>query len=418
MRIATLSIGDELICGEVVDTNAAHIAGLLLEHGLRVRRHVTVGDDEAEIGCALNELAPQNDALIVTGGLGPTVDDVTAPAASRATGRPLVINGEAREHLHRFLAERGGLAGGPPSDKQAMIPAEAVIIPNPKGTACGFRLTHEGCLLFFLPGVPAEMKAMLAETVLPCLLERVELKRSVLCAYLNLFGLSEPETDRLLEGVADARRGLRMSICVTFPRIRVTLRAEADTEAVARASLREALDLARERLGDCVFSEGEETMDEVVAALFRQRGMTLALAESCTGGMIARRITDVPGSSAYFLEALVTYANSAKERLLGVPAAILDEKGAVSAEVAAAMAEGVRAAAGSDLGLAVTGIAGPDGGSAEKPVGTVFISLASPDGCRTERFRFGGSRADIRTITAWTAMDWLRRYLLGQAGAD
>ncbi|MBI2354156.1 MAG: competence/damage-inducible protein A [Deltaproteobacteria bacterium] len=417
MRISTLSIGDELICGEVIDTNAAHIAKSLLERGLRVRRHMTVGDVETDIAAALNELAPQNDALIVTGGLGPTVDDVTAMAAARATGLPLVVNEEAREHLHRFLAERGTLAGGPPSDKQAMIPAEAAIIPNRVGTASGFRVSHEGCLVFFLPGVPVEMKPMLGETVLPCLLERLTLKRSVLSAYLNLFGLSEPQTDRLLDGVADERRGVRMSICVTFPWIRVTLRAEADTEAVARASLHEALDLARERLGGYVFSEGTECMDEVVAGLFRQRGMTLALAESCTGGMIARRITDVPGSSAYFLEGLVTYSNSAKTRLLGVPAELIETKGAVSAEVAAAMAAGVRAAAGSDLGLAVTGIAGPDGGSAEKPVGTVFISLAAPDGCRTERFRFGGSRSEVRIITAWTAMDWLRRYL-GSVGSD
>ncbi|HEX9078667.1 MAG TPA: nicotinamide-nucleotide amidohydrolase family protein, partial [Desulfuromonadaceae bacterium] len=170
-------------------------------------------------------------------------------------------------------------------------------------------------------------------------------------------------------------------------------------------------DLVRARLGECVFSEGIETMDEALARLFRQSGQTLALAESCTGGMISRRITDIPGSSAYFLEGVVTYSNSAKERLLGVPAAILREKGAVSAECAEAMATGVRRAAGSGLGLAVTGIAGPDGGTPDKPVGTVFIALAGPDGCRTERFLFGRSRDEIRVMTAWTALDWLRRYL-------
>jgi nicotinamide-nucleotide amidase len=205
--------------------------------------------------------------------------------------------------------------------------------------------------------------------------------------------------------------GLRMSICVTFPWIRVTLRAEADTETGARATLQEAVDLVRERLGGYIFSEGTETIDEVVARLFRRGGLTLALAESCTGGMIAQRVTDVPGSSAYFLEGAVTYSNSAKERLLGVPRAILDTWGAVSAECAEAMATGVRRAAGSDLGLAVTGIAGPDGGTAEKPVGTVYISLAAADDCRTERFLFGRSRDEIRIITAWTALDRLRRYL-------
>lgn len=413
MRISTLSIGDELICGEVVDTNAAHIAMTLLDHGLRVRRHVTVGDQEGDIGAALNDLASQNDALIVTGGLGPTFDDVTAQAAAHATGRRLIVNEEAREHIRRYMAGRGGLAGGVPSDKQAMIPSKSAIVPNPNGTACGFQLIHRGCFLFFLPGVPSEMKLMLRETVLPFLLERAPHKKTLLSSFLNCFGLSEPKVDALLNGVVAICPGLQMSICVTFPWIRVTLRVEADTETRARACLQEAVDLVRERLGGYVFSEGTETMDEAVARLFRRRGLTLALAESCTGGMIAQRITNVPGSSAYFKEGLVTYSNDAKERLLGVPPAILNARGAVSAECAEAMATGVRSAAGSDLGLAVTGIAGPEGGSPEKPVGTVFISIAMPDGCRTERFLFGRSRDEIRVMTAWTALDWLRRYLGG-----
>jgi nicotinamide-nucleotide amidase len=415
MRISTLSIGDELICGEVVDTNAAHIANTLLGNGLRVRRHVTVGDLETDIGAALNDLASQSDALIVTGGLGPTFDDVTAQAAAHATGRRLIVSGEAREHIRSFVAARGGLAGGVPSDKQAMIPSKSTIIPNPNGTACGFQLIHKGCFLFFLPGVPAEMKLMLGETVLPFLLERVTGKKALLGSFLNVFGLSEPKVDSLLHGVLATCPGLQMSICVTFPWIRITLRAESDTETRARACLQEAVDLVRERLGGYVFSEGTETMDEAVARLFRRHGLTLALAESCTGGMIAQRITNVPGSSAYFKEGLVTYSNDAKERLLGVPQATLDTEGAVSAECAEAMASGVRRSAGSDLGLAVTGIAGPDGGSPEKPVGTVFISLTTPEGCRTERFLFGRSRDEIRVMTAWTALDWLRRYLCGEA---
>jgi len=415
MRISTLSIGDELICGEVVDTNAAHIAGILLEHGLHVRRHVTVGDVEMDIGTALNELAAQCDALIVTGGLGPTFDDLTAQAAAHATGRRLMVNEEAREHIRRYMAGRRALAAGPPSDKQVMIPAKSTLIPNPKGTASGFHLIHKGCFVFFLPGVPAEMEVMLRETILPFLLERVPHKKSVLGTYLNVFGLSEPEVDARLNGAVAHCSCLGLSICVTFPWVRVTLRAEADTEAAARASLQEAVDMVRERLGEHVYSEGTETMDETVAALLRKSGLTLALAESCTGGMISQRITAIPGSSAYFLAGAVTYSNASKERQLGVPAALLVDKGAVSAECAEAMAQGVRRAAGSDLGLAVTGIAGPDGGSPEKPVGTVYISLATPSGCRTERFLFGRSREEIRIMTAWTALDWLRRYL-GEAG--
>jgi len=410
MRISTLSIGDELICGEVVDTNAAHIAGTLLEHGLRVRRHVVVGDVSEDIVSILNELASQNDSLIVTGGLGPTMDDLTAQAAAHATGRRLMVNAEAREHVIRYFATHGALANAIPTDKQAMIPDKSVIIPNPNGTACGFQLIHRGCFVFFLPGVPSEMKPMLRATVLAFLLERTTRKKALLSSFLNLFGLSEPEVDSRLNGIVALCPGLGMSICVTFPWVRVTLRAEADTETAARSSLQEAMDLVRERLGEYIFSEGTESMDEVVARLLRQQGVTLALAESCTGGMISQRITAIPGSSACFLEGVVTYSNSAKERLLGVPPAILDRNGAVSSECAAAMAEGIRRAAGSDLGLAVTGIAGPDGGTADKPVGTVFISLATQDGCRTERFLFGRGRDEIRVMTAWTALEWLRRY--------
>jgi nicotinamide-nucleotide amidase len=300
----------------------------------------------------------------------------------------------------------------PLNDKQAMIPTKTHLIPNPTGTACGFHLMNNGCFMFFLPGVPSEMIRMLHETVLPYLAERTTHKRVIRMEHLNVFGPCEAEVDEMLGGIARPDQGLYLGICVTFPWMRITLRAEADSDAKAAALLASASRLAQERLEEYVFSRGGVTIDETVAALFLQQGITLALAESCTGGMIAQRITSISGSSRYFLEGAVTYSNAAKTRQLGVDAALLVEKGAVSAEVASAMAKGVRQASGSDLGLAVTGIAGPDGGTDDKPVGTVFISLAAPDGCWTKRFQFSGSRDEVRVITAWTALDWLRRYLL------
>jgi nicotinamide-nucleotide amidase len=411
MRIATLSIGDELILGQVTDTNASFIAAALLEHGLRVRRHVTVGDSEPDIAAALDSLSQGNDVLIVTGGLGPTEDDMTARAAAQATGRLLVVNQEAQAHIRTILDSLNLLYSSPPDDKQARIPESAVLIPNPTGTACGFRLTHSGCLVFFLPGVPSEMSCMLHESVIPFIIGQTDRAGIIRSGRFNLFGPAEAEVDERLRGIGRPDQGLYLGICVTFPWMRVSLRAEARSDEAANSLLEPAVREVRERLKEWLFSEGEETMDEAVAALFRKSGITLALAESCTGGMIAQRITAIPGSSAYFMEGLVTYSNAAKERLLGVPAQLLDEHGAVSAECAAAMAGGVRTASGSDLGLAVTGIAGPDGGTAEKPVGTVFISLADSNGCRTERFRFYGSRDQIRVLTAWTALEWLRRYL-------
>lgn len=417
MKISTLSIGDELICGQLTDTNAGTIAAALLNEGLRVQRHLTVGDNEPDIMNALDELVRVSEMVIVTGGLGPTADDLTSRAVARATGRRLMINEDARAHVRTMSGKLDSLIVCPLSDKQAMLPTKSTLIPNPNGTACGFQLMHNGCFMFFMPGVPSEMIVMLRESVIPFILERVTHKRVIRTVSLNIFGPCEAEVDELLQGIAKPEQGLAMGICVAFPWMQVTLRAEADSYEAAAELLTQAAGTVRDRLKEFVFSVGDSSIDAVVAELFRDHCLTLALAESCSGGLIAKRITDLPGSSAYFLEGAVTYSNAAKQRLLGVPAELLDTKGAVSSECASAMAKGVRSAAGSDLGLAVTGIAGPDGGTEDKPVGTVFISLAAPDGCWTKRFQFHGSRDEIRTLTAWTALDWLRRYLLQRAAS-
>lgn len=411
MSINTLSIGDELICGQVIDTNAAFISSALLEHGFRVSRHTVVGDVDGDIAGALENLSSSS-VLIVTGGLGPTVDDITAGVAARVTGNPLELNSRAKEHMRIILADLNLLYSTTINDKQAYIPKNSILIPNPTGTACGFHLLHNGCRIFFLPGVPSEMQRMIQESVIPLLLEKPEKKAVIQTAHFNIFGSAEAAVDQKLRGIARPEQGLFLGICVTFPMIRVTLRMEAENEEEARALLEPAADAVRERLKDLIFSEGKQGMDELVAELFKSRGLTLSLAESCTGGMIAQRITAIPGSSAWFLEGAVTYSNASKTRQLGVPEAMLEKYGAVSSEVAQAMAEGIRARSGSDLALSITGIAGPDGGTDEKPVGTVFISLAYAGGSRTERFRFYGSRDNIRVLTAWTALDWLRRYLL------
>ena len=416
MRISTLSIGDELICGQTTDTNAGTIAAALLGHGMRAQRHLCVGDSEPDIIEALLELAKNSDAVIVTGGLGPTADDLTARAAARATGRRLVLNTQAQAHVREMSGRLASLVVCPLNDKQAMIPTKTTLIPNPSGTACGFHLMNNGCFMFFLPGVPSEMRLMLHDSVSPFLKERMPHKRVIRTVLLNVFGPCEAEVDELLVGVARPDRGLHLGICVTFPWMRITLRAEAESEAAALALLTPAAELVQERLRDYIFASGEARIEDVVAELFVRSGLTLALAESCTGGMIAERITAVPGSSRYFLEGAVTYSNAAKVRQLGVSTALLEDKGAVSSECAVAMAKGIRRVSGSHLGLAVTGIAGPDGGTEDKPLGTVFISLAAPDGCWTKRFQFNGSRQEVRVLTAWTAMDWLRRYLLQRAG--
>lgn len=417
MRISTLSVGDELILGQITDSNAATIARALVEHDMRVQRHLTVGDSEPDIIGALLDLARSSDVIIVTGGLGPTADDLTARAAARATGRRLVVNNEAKAHVREMSGRLPSLIVCPLNDKQALIPTKTTLIPNPTGTACGFYLMNNGCFMFFLPGVPSEMRLMLRASVITFLAERVPPRRVIRTVLINVFGPCEAEVDERLAGIARPDLGLHLGICVTFPWMRITLRAEAESDDAAAALLASAAQSVQERLRGYVFATGETGMDDVVADLFRGSGLTLALAESCTGGMIAQRITSISGSSRYFLEGAVTYGNVAKTSRLGVDTTLIEEKGAVSSECASAMAKGIRAAAGSDLGLAVTGIAGPDGGTADKPVGTVFISLAAPDGCWTKRFQFCGSREEIRGVTTWTALDWLRRYLLQRADA-
>lgn len=411
MKTAILSIGDELLLGEVVDTNSARIAARLADEGIATVRKLTVGDDEAGIAAALQELARGHDVVIATGGLGPTDDDVTARAAARATGRRLVLNDEAMARLKEFFA-RLGREMHPANGRQCLLPAKAELIPNPAGTASGFHLLLDGCLLIFLPGVPSEMAVMLEESVVSLVLARRSGRQHTRTSTLTVFGLSEAEIGARLSDIDRSRPGLGVAYCVEYPMVQVKLRATGEDETALTALLEDGAAMVRERLGDHVVAGGGETIDTVVARLFRETGMTLALAESCTGGLIAGRITAIAGSSGYFLLGAVTYSNDAKSNLLGVPGDILAEQGAVSAEVARAMARGARKLAGSDLALAVTGIAGPEGGSPDKPVGTVFIALADRAGCSAKVYHFSGDREKIRTITAITAMDWLRRRLL------
>lgn len=409
MNVALLSIGDEIVFGEIADTNAAFIAQRLYDVGIKVVRHLAVGDREADIVEAMRHLAAVSDLVIATGGLGPTDDDVTALAAACAAGVPLVLNEAAREHVRTVTCKLGGDLSR--NEKQALMPEGAGLIHNPTGTACGFRLDWGGCTFFFLPGVPAEMRRMCDEAVIPAI-TRLPLKTVLTTKVLKVFGIAEASLGPLVSRIVDVATGVTVAYAVQFPQILVKLRAEGATEAAVAARLSKVAEQVRQALVDYLFAEDDETMDSVVAALFRQSGATLSLAESCTGGLLAKRITDLPGSSTFFLEGAVTYSDAAKQRTLQVPPEVIWATGAVSADTAIAMATGMRQRTGSDLSVAITGIAGPGGGSEEKPVGTVYIALAGRDGCQAYRFAFAGDRAEIREITAFTALDLLRRRLM------
>lgn len=408
LKIAILTIGSELLSGELSDTNTACIARVLGAHGYEVRDSLTVADIETDIEEALLALSARRDVVIVTGGLGPTADDLTARVAARAFKRRLMLNEEALA-LIRDHFSRSGRPMHPRDEKQALLPQKIVVIPNPRGSAPGFFLHHNGKEIFFLPGVPAEMQAMLEASVVPhlqeCVGRPVHPRQERI---FKIFGLTEPQVEELL-ATAALPPGIVVAFGVDFPFVHAKLRASGeDGETLLdRAELP-----VRRVLGKYLVATGEETLAGNVARLLTDAGLTLSLAESCTGGLIAATLTDFAGASAFLERGAVTYANKAKADWLGVPPAILEQEGAVSEACARAMARGIRTAAGTDLGLAVTGIAGPTGGSAQKPVGTIWLALSAPGAERVKLYRFGGDRAQIRRLAACTGLEWLRRYLI------
>jgi nicotinamide-nucleotide amidase len=298
------------------------------------------------------------------------------------------------------------------NEKQAYFPEGADVLPNPVGTAPGFMIAESGAQIFCLPGVPRELKLMMQDQVLPRLASGRSGGPVVRSALLRTFGMGESTLDDELADVA-AGGGVSLGFRTAFPDNYLRPVARAESSEQAEAALVRVCAVIRERLGELVYGEGDETMEAVVGGLLRERGATLAVAESCTGGLIAQRITEIPGASDYFLGGVAAYANSAKTSLLGVPEALLAENGAVSEPVARAMAEGARARFGADYAVATTGISGPDGGSAAKPVGTVFVALAQAEGTHCEGFVFPLDRTRHRQLTAQVGLDWVRRALLG-----
>ncbi len=406
LSIAVLTIGDELLDGSLSDSNTARIATQLGTHGLVLRESLTIGDREADIITALLSLVKQQDVVIVTGGLGPTADDLTARAAAKAFNRRLVLNDEALQQIREYFLALGREMH-PRNEKQALMPQQVMVMANRVGTAPGFILHQDGHDLFFLPGVPEEMTAMLAAEVLPHLRQRSSGHDRQRERVLRVFGLSEPKIEALIEQ-AGLSADIRIAFGVEFPFVLLKLRASGES---ASALLEQAESVARQALGDCVVADGNNSLAAVVGRQLTAAGLTLALAESCTGGLVSALLTEVPGASAFLQCSAVVYANRAKQDLLGVSSEILEQEGAVSEACALAMAQGMRRAAGSDLALAVTGIAGPDGGTAQKPVGTVFLALCAEGLEQIKGYRFGGNREQIRLLAANMALDWVRRHL-------
>ncbi len=405
-----IAIGSELLAPDRTDTNSLWLTEKLNRLGIEVKLKTIVGDDDARLEEAIKDAVRRSKVVITTGGLGPTEDDITRKIAARALGRRLLLDEAVLAEI-RLRFKNFGVAMPERNSRQAMVIEDAEVLPNPNGTAPGMFIEHQGAAIVLLPGPPREMRPMFENHVSPKLSGRVGSFR-VMRRLLRVAGLGESAVDEKIAPIYTQYDNPQTTILFNQSEIEIHLTARGRTEAEADALLDRLSGQIEERLGNAVFSFAGETMEEVVGLKLSVGGYTVSVAESCTGGLIAQRLTDVPGSSKYFIEGVVAYANDAKTRDLDVEPILLLEHGAVSAPVAEAMATGIRNRAGTDFGLSVTGIAGPGGGTEEKPVGLVYIALADEVKTEHRKLQLPGDRNLIRWRASQAALDLLRRRLI------
>ncbi|MGE5692576.1 MAG: competence/damage-inducible protein A [Candidatus Zixiibacteriota bacterium] len=413
MKAEVITVGNELLSGVTLDTNSAYLSEKLSELGIIVTRRTTVPDEVEPIAEAVEEARRRAGFVIITGGLGPTHDDVTKKALARVLGKPLVLHEEILkkvEERFRWRGEKMPLV----NQNQALLPSGARWFANNHGTAPGILIEEGGKRLVALPGVPKEMKGIFEEEVIPYLREIFSSAPSVLRRRLRTTGIAESALYEKIQRVIPEGEGLHFAFLPSYYGVDLRLEVFGREREESENILYEKLDKIRPLLGDFLYAEGETSMEEVVGQLLLKGKKRLAAAESCTGGLVTKRITDVPGSSDYFERGVVTYANEAKHELLGVPQKLLKTVGAVSPEVAERMAKGVRKLAKVDIGIGVTGIAGPGGGSVEKPVGLTYIALADRKKSWVEKFIFSGDREINRIRASQAALNIIRLYLLGK----
>ena len=408
-----ISTGEELVSGETTDTNAGYISRTLDERGYVPRRLVTIGDGAARLTDELRHVIADSDAVIVTGGLGPTGDDRTRKAIADAAGVDLVEDGESAERVRGLTMEHGREAR-PHDLSQAAFPEGAQIFPNPNGTAPGFACEVDGCWILALPGVPREMRAMLQDAALPFLEEKLGVAEHVVTRMVNLFGVPESEVDHTVSDLTGEGRNPAVAPTARGGVIRLCVRARAAEPERAEELVEKDLAKIRERFGDHVFACDQETLAGAVKRMLEEKEMTISVAESCTGGLIGDMLTDVPGVSAVLLADVVSYSNETKIQTLKVPREQIVEYGAVSAPVAESMAAGVCEVTGADVGVSTTGIAGPSGGTPEKPVGLVFVGLCVSGSVSSRKLNLWGNRRNVKDRAAKHALNAVRLGLLDE----
>ena len=405
-----IAIGSELLTPTKTDTNSLWLTGKLNEIGIEVKLKTVVGDDKSRLEETIRDAVKRSDIVISTGGLGPTEDDITRTVSAQAIGRELVYHDELETDL-RERFRKWGREMPEINKRQAFVIEGAEILPNANGTAVGMAVAIGEKFFVILPGPPRENQPMFNDFILPKLRRaagEIYVKRRI----LRVGGMGESAVDEAIAPIYKLYETVETSILFNKSEIELNLAAKSDSETEADAILEELAGKIIEKLGVAVFSKNGELMEEVVGKLLKENGKTVSVAESCTGGLIGERLTDIAGSSAYFMQGIVAYANEAKINTLKVLPELIEKHGAVSAEVAEAMAKGMREMANTDYAISVTGIAGPDGGSEEKPVGTVFIGYADAQQVKSFKTILPGDRYLIRWRASQTALDYLRRQLL------
>jgi nicotinamide-nucleotide amidase len=408
MKTEIIAVGTELLLGQIANTNAQFLSKKLAETGSDVYWHTVVGDNTARVADAFRLALSRADLILFSGGLGPTMDDLTKETVAEVLGLPLEKHKEWESHIEGLFLRMGRIMTDN-NRKQALVPQGAKMLGNDHGTASGLWLDHEGKIVVLMPGPPRELQPMFIDKVVP----HLPIEGSIIFSrVLRVVGLGESAMEERVADLLQSQTNPTIAPLAKYSEVHLRLTAKAANREAAVTLLDQTEATLLERLGEAVYGRDDETMADVVGELLQKRNMTLAVAESCTGGLLAHTLTNVSGSSAYFLQGLVTYSNRAKTDLLGIKPALIRDHGAVSEEVARAMAEHVRLRACSDVGVGITGIAGPTGGSKEKPVGLVYMAVATAEGVSSRKFNFFGNRETIKERATMTALNMLRLYLL------
>ncbi len=411
MLTEIIIIGNELISGKTRDLNGWYASGCLLSYGLEVSEIRTVGDNYDTLSSVLRAAIKRSNFIIVTGGLGPTEDDLTTEIVSKALERPLFLDQTVLEHIKDYT-KKFSLHWSPSLEKLAWLPRGAKIL-DPKREMCGFSLSEGDSLLYFLPGVPEQMRELMNSAVIPDILRRYRPTTVPYHRILKVYGMSESSIADIFKGLSDELKKVVFGFYPSFPENHITITVRGKKDAEIERALNRAEEKTRNLLGPYIFASDGKTMEAIVGELLKDRKMMISLAESCTGGLIGHRLTSISGSSLYFEMGVIVYSNRSKVEMLGVRQQTIDSYGAVSDQTVREMAEGIRKIAKTDIGLAVTGIAGPLGGTEDRPVGAVFIGLSVDGKIFSGQYHFSGDRDKVKLNTSEMALDWVRRYING-----